>query len=415
MHRLASHGRRFARELVLGALLFQSSLVFTGSAEAQQLPTNGKIFLKSYNGKYVQAVGGGGGAVGVYGEQPLGWEQFDVVNRSNSWELWHGNQVNLRAYDGVHFLQADCGGSWDLGSTACGVVNASATNQLDWETFTVEKLNNWHQGARINPGDQIALKAMNGAYCAAVGGGDGRLTCGAGSAQGWETFTIGWAGQGGGGTFQLVFQDDFSSLDTSVWTRYWGNPGSRPNAFWDPSHVKTQNGVLVLECYWDGAHPEANRTCGAVAAKGKAQTYGKWEVRARADWGPDMNAIALLWPYNDQWTHEIDFMEDWDGRRYDVEGTLHWLPDGKNNWEQNKLNVDMTQWHTYGVIWTPGKVEYTLDGNVWATQTGEIGWKVPDYPMWMALQIENMRELGSETPAHVNMYVDWIKQYSYQP
>ena len=43
----------------------------------------------------------------------------------------------------------------------------------------------------------------------------------------------------------------------------------------------------------------------------------------------------------------------------------------------------MTQWHTYGVEWTPTRLLFTIDGQGWATMGGSA---VPHQPMQLAMQ-----------------------------
>ena len=52
-----------------------------------------------------------------------------------------------------------------------------------------------------------------------------------------------------------------------------------------------------------------------------------------------------------------------------------------------------TQWHTYGIRWTPDSITYTIDGRQWAVvQASQVSspgsW--PDIPMNLDLQSQNL-------------------------
>jgi beta-glucanase (GH16 family) len=145
------------------------------------------------------------------------------------------------------------------------------------------------------------------------------------------------------------------------------------------------------------------------------QTYGKYLVRFRFDSGAGVAHVLLLWPASESWPPEIDFSEDNGRDRQTDYGTLHY---GANNTQiQNALSVDLTQWHTLGVEWTPGQLVYTVDGRVWARTANAA---VPSVPMVLDMQTQawacgtNSWEgcVNSTTPAQVNMYVDWAVAYS---
>ena len=52
---------------------------------------------------------------------------------------------------------------------------------------------------------------------------------------------------------------------------------------------------------------------------------------------------------------------------------------------QQKTKVDLTQWHTLGVVWTPGRLVYTIDGRNWATVANA---NVPSTPMVLDIQTQ---------------------------
>jgi beta-glucanase (GH16 family) len=214
-----------------------------------------------------------------------------------------------------------------------------------------------------------------------------------------------------------VLADDFtgSSLNTSIWRTYGGQPGGDPGGMWAPSHISVSGGELVIGGYQDPVFGNAWVTGGVSSSPGLVQTYGKYLVRMRMDNGDGIAHVALLWPADNSWPPEIDFSEDNGKTRLTNHASLHY---GANNSQiTNSVSVDMSQWHTFGVEWTAGKLVYTLDGQPWATTTSS---NVPAVPMVLDLQTQawacgdNSWEgcPDATTPSHVNLDVDWATAYA---
>ncbi|HET8852950.1 MAG TPA: glycoside hydrolase family 16 protein, partial [Ktedonobacteraceae bacterium] len=215
-----------------------------------------------------------------------------------------------------------------------------------------------------------------------------------------------------------VFADDFNgtTLNTSNWGTYSGQPGGDPAGWFDPSHVIVSGGLLTLKGYKDAAAKPGVFVTGGISMS-HAQTYGKYLVRMRVDKGDGISAVALLWPQAKVWPPEVDFFEDGGGHRRGTSATLHCGPNGNDNCRVQKdlSGYDFSQWHTLGVEWTAGKLAYTIDGTTWATVTNS---RVPSIPMTLDLQSQSLECsqyttcLDSSTPAEVDMQVDWVVAYA---
>ena len=71
----------------------------------------------------------------------------------------------------------------------------------------------------------------------------------------------------------------------------------------------------------------------------------------------------------------------------------------------------MTQWHTWGVIWTPTSVIYTLDGRVWGTFS--VPSEVPHVPMTLHLQQQTWCSSNYACPTGPqSSQIDWVAEYS---
>jgi hypothetical protein len=221
-----------------------------------------------------------------------------------------------------------------------------------------------------------------------------------------------------------VAADDFTeqSLDSDLWQVYTGEPGGDPGGWWSSSHAADSNGELVLSAYPDPAACLLSAGCTAlddyVTGGLKflfSQTYGKYLVRMRADNAEGVTLAALLWPTSDTGNGEIDFAEDNGASpRTQITGTLWNMAE---NATRNVLDVNMSQWHTVGVEWTPGEVVYTIDGRAWATVDDP---QTPNVPMEMAIQQQTWACGASNweqcpdgsTPSVANLDVDWLVEYA---
>lgn len=220
--------------------------------------------------------------------------------------------------------------------------------------------------------------------------------------------------------WHLTYSTDFSGTSLpSGWDAYSGQPGGDPYGYWDPANVSVSSGELHLRTTAndDPQKPDTYST-GGVAFYGKAQSYGMYLVRMKGDYEPgvQISNIALLWPQdNKSWPPEIDFYEDEGAKRGGFTASLHPGPNGDDCCViRHSTGNSGTQWHTYGVTWTPTSITYTIDGRKWATvQRSDVSspGKWPDSPMTLDLQSQN---LGRAQPSHPieTMTVAWVAEYT---
>src|SRR5271165_1387227 len=220
--------------------------------------------------------------------------------------------------------------------------------------------------------------------------------------------------------WQLTYSQDFSGTSLpSGWGAYTGEPGGDPYGYWDSSNVTVSNGELHLSTT-PNDDPQSSNTAstGGVAFSGNPQEYGMYLVRMKGDYEPGLQIsdIALLWPADgNTWPPEMDFYEDEGGSRSGFTASLHPGPDGDDCCVvRNTLANAATQWHTYGIAWTPTSITYTIDGRTWGVVrksqvSGPGEW--PSIPMNLDLQSQN---LGPAQPngSIETMTVDWVAEYA---
>ena len=227
--------------------------------------------------------------------------------------------------------------------------------------------------------------------------------------------------------YVLVFSDEFDRLNlssngTGVYTWYdglwWENPVPSSN-------VMVANGVLTLR--WSrGQKPDATSitTFSHDGTHSKAWRYGYFEVRMRWE------AVAGAWPaiwmlpvqhFQNRTTHvgELDIFEAQGATPRVFYGTIHeWnqRQDVKNNkpWNHYQLpaSVDPSHFHTYGLLWQPGRVTWYFDDRAFFSAATYSIFDQQDYYLILASQ-EGVNwkygDLQDVTVSQMDVQVDWVR------
>jgi hypothetical protein len=206
--------------------------------------------------------------------------------------------------------------------------------------------------------------------------------------------------------YNLSYEYEFNGTTLPPgWDVFTGVPSGDPGGRFASSHVVVSGGLLQLNTWQDPAY--GNRwITGGLCQCGVSKTYGAYFVRSRLT-GPGPNEVQLLWPYNNAWPPELDFNET-GGTASSTSATVHYGL--KNEIDQRKVSIDMTQWHTWGVIWTPTEITFTVDGQIWGTIN--LAWEIPDVPMNLDFEQRAVCSENRQCPtAPVSMLVNWVAEY----
>jgi beta-glucanase (GH16 family) len=235
------------------------------------------------------------------------------------------------------------------------------------------------------------------------------------------------AGNGSNDPFVLAWQDDFNTLDSSVWQlqtfTYDGN-----QATFSTQNASVADGVLTiaLTAAPDGA---AKPYLGVEMRSAKTLTYGKVSARMRfaAGSGVVSGLVLFYTPYpNCDW-NEIDIEHL--GKSSNSSQLNAMVYTGTPNPScttsvtptQDPLVVDLgfnaeTDFHLYDIEWTPAGVKYFGDGVLLRTWTSNIALlKLPEtilLTIWASSAADWAGPLTS-TSAPTSAQVDWIKVYDY--
>jgi hypothetical protein len=207
--------------------------------------------------------------------------------------------------------------------------------------------------------------------------------------------------------YEMTYTTNFpGSAVPAGWIVYHGVPMNDVGAQFGSAHVVVHGGMLQLNTWRDPQYQNRWVT-GGLCQCGAPQRYGAFFVRSRLT-GGGASAVQLLWPSSNQWPPEVDFNET-GGSIKSTSETVHFGP--TNQIFQSVLRIDMLKWHTWGVIWTPTTITYSVDGLEWSSvSNSDAG--IPNVPMHLVLQQQTWCNQGRICPsAPVSMLVNWIAEY----
>jgi beta-glucanase (GH16 family) len=221
--------------------------------------------------------------------------------------------------------------------------------------------------------------------------------------------------------WQPDFIDNFAgtSLNTNVWGRYQGGAPAGSLAVYQPANItvdhtmQADDGVLKLTTkkvngQWTSA--------GMSSGRGFSAAQGKWVIKAKFQRAPGVSYNFLLLPKGGGWPPEVNIAEGTAGGPH-IMGVTHYGTASNNQQVQRWLKgVDMTKWHTYGVVIGNGKVSFTLDGHAWGVVENSAA--TPTVPMWLGIQagvkncaVSTGECLSAATPTSSSIMIDWVAHY----
>ena len=222
----------------------------------------------------------------------------------------------------------------------------------------------------------------------------------------------------------LVFEDEFDTLDQTVW-----EPTVDPNGITyrtkRPENLRVENGSLVMELHKENY--EGYEYTGTDIASSDYYLYGKFECSAKL---PKANrawpAFWLLGSYDKYgvWPNcgEIDILEYWGNSGPEVYTNIHTK---NSNWKNGKKRKDHStsvtipdateQFHLYGLEWYKDRLEFYLDGkHYWTYNKSSDNWrKWPfDNPHRIVFQMFAGTDYeGSDADLPDQFEVDYVRVY----
>jgi glycosyl hydrolase family 16 len=231
--------------------------------------------------------------------------------------------------------------------------------------------------------------------------------------------------------YKLAFADEFDRLDLSPDGR--GVHEWYEGVWFNHQHPSSQsisaaNSMLCLK--WgrgQGAVDTSITTFSPHAQNYAAWRYGYFEARLR--WDVAKGAWPALWliPVEDatgqdiydgtKESGEIDIFEGQGDHPHVFYGTLHdWvnLRDhaSRNNAFSLPNNMDFSQFHTYGLLWTPGKVIWYLDNQPLHSESTPAIFDRQHFFLVLSMQEGEDWKAGNlshVTASSMTLNVDWVR------
>ncbi len=268
--------------------------------------------------------------------------------------------------------------------------------------------------------------------------------------------------------WNLVWFDEFdgTEIDRRKWdfdVDCWGGGNDERQCYTDrKDNAAVRDGKLVItarkEVASGPAFPLAQRgdparanaratkdySSARLVTRGRAAwTYGKVEVRAKLPQGQGTWPAIWMLPEEHHYgtwaaSGEIDILEAVNlgakckecpgGIENRILGTLHsggqW-PANKHKGDETTLPAPIDGFHVFGIIWEAGRIDWTIDGKVYATQTAgdwsTTGSKDPnapfDRPFHLLLNLavggglaESRTEKGVDPRGYPKSFeIDWVR------
>lgn len=218
--------------------------------------------------------------------------------------------------------------------------------------------------------------------------------------------------------------------------RWWAYPKNWPDTakknnyplggVYNPEEtVSISNGMMQVKMFNNGGD---NQVAAVLPKATMGQTYGRYVIRFKAETTPGYKMAWLLWPDERENCKgcEIDFPEG----QFDEEisAFMHHKQSGEGGKRQDHFTTGQKfgEWHTTVIEWSPGKVEFFLDGKKIQGKSADgksidaSTTNVPDQPMNWVIQSESAlddraksNEVVAKNGSSATILIDWVAAYKY--
>lgn len=204
--------------------------------------------------------------------------------------------------------------------------------------------------------------------------------------------------------YRHTYTQDFAGhVLPKGWGTFDGVPQGDDQSHWLPSHVVVSGGLVRLIASKDAA---GTWITGGVSQFSVGRAYGAYFIRSRVTGpGPDQN--EMLWPVAPVWPPEVDFNE----MGYSPKSTSWTVHYGHGSaFVQTTRSFNMERWHTWGLIWTPKKMTFIIDGHSWGSLTDVQ--QIPHQKMMLDVQQQVWCHPRLACPTRSSaLEVDWVAEY----
>jgi hypothetical protein len=229
----------------------------------------------------------------------------------------------------------------------------------------------------------------------------------------------------------LVFSDDFDFLDLSpdgfgshAWYEgVWFNRKHAPL-----SNIHADSSLLYLD--WTRGQDASDTSVATLSTDKKtARTWRYGYFEARLKWTLSAGAWPAFWliPVQDatgqavysgtKESGEIDVFEGQGDHPHTFYGTIHdWVnlrdSASRNNAFLLPANVDLSEFHTYGLLWVPGRVTWYFDNLALHSEPTPAIFDKQDFFLILGMQEGVDWKFGDQTgvtASKLTLCVDWVR------
>lgn len=207
------------------------------------------------------------------------------------------------------------------------------------------------------------------------------------------------------------------------------NNGNQEQQWYTPEQVSLKDGILTLTAKpeivrgWTGVVEQDFLYKSGMVSTGRSHwdapvkseyKYGYFEARMKTTSGRGVWPAFWLLPSDKQWPPEIDVMEILGDKPHEVLMTNHWGTAESPHKDDSIFAglEDPNGWHTYGVDWQPGIIDWYIDG---VRRKSVISEHVPSEPMEIILNLAIGGKLpgnpDESTPFPATLEVDYVRVF----
>jgi beta-glucanase (GH16 family) len=231
--------------------------------------------------------------------------------------------------------------------------------------------------------------------------------------------------------YKPVFVDEFDKIDLSP--NGLGAHSWYEGVWWYSKHAPLGNisaSGSTLSLTWQRGQSATETTISTLSRDGHnfaAWRYGYFEARMR--WDVVKGAWPAFWlipvqslnnrdVYNGtKESGEIDIFEGQGDHPHTFYGTIHdWINLHDHASKKNAFaladNTDFSQYHVYGLLWTPGKVTWYLDNQPLHSESAPAIFDQQDFFLVLGMQEGDDWKAGNlsgVTAATMTLNVDWVR------
>ncbi len=209
-----------------------------------------------------------------------------------------------------------------------------------------------------------------------------------------------------------LFATDFSGTDLPAECEsYEGPQGGAAASYFRPDEVAVSDGLLHLTMRRRDAGGRPF-TAGGIGCRAVAQTFGRYEFRAKVPAGAGIDSFVTLWPTESGHDKDATLVEVL--ARPGAEKAYLTNQYGSGSSQVTAAGQYSDDFHTYTIEWSPSLFRVLIDGTTRMTDAHvSVREKWIGFAMSSGDQLAGMPDAATQLPAEFQ--VDWLRVYAYDP